>query len=356
MRIVNLTLIALGVLSIFVAAARSAQPDATFQAKDLPSLDLGNVGDFWKDEPATQKASPGGNFPGEAYLGSLEYTRGSKGIRVTVYRSQEDAVKAMEERRLLVAAAILPGDATDWTQRDVRNTHPVTVPWDANTFGGLKWFWMAPSPGSVYVNCRNSIVEVERYQPPFDKNKELLRKTAAIVARRIAQKCGLTVELRFRKKTPAFAASESIVAEAWFVNRTDKPLVYRGGLGDAQAKHGCQVRLMAEGRKKAWSAMADAAPAFRNYNDIKVPAGGQTLVGQWDLGKLAYCEGRLAAAGKIPFADIGRPGQYRVCWWDGVFQLGTPLWSEPVDFEIVQTARPSTAKPPATPGGKGGRG
>jgi len=148
----------------------------------------------------------------------------------------------------------------------------------------------------------------------------------------------ISVELGFRKKPPVFAVNESIVVEARFVNRTDKPQVYRGGLGDKNIKHSCQIKLMAEGGK-VWSARAVAATTFVNYKDIEVPAHGQTLIGEWDLSKLVYSEGsRWSAGGKIPFADIARPGQYRVRWWDGVFQVGTPVRSEPVDFEIASLA------------------
>jgi hypothetical protein len=361
MRIVNLVVIAFGVLPIFVAAARSAQPDSAFQASDLPSLDLANVGDFWKDDTSiVREDSPGGNFSREkAYLRSLGYRGKNKGVQVTVFRSEEDAVKAMEALRGDVASVILPGDATAWNQHDVRfaHAHAVTVPWDASSFGGLKWwFTFRAIPNEIYVNCRNTIVRVHCYQPPFDESKALLKKTAAVVAHRVAEKCGITVELRFRKKTPAFAVNKSILVEAWFVNRTDKPQVYRGGLELTQAKAGCQITLMAEGRKKAWSAPADAAPAFYNHNDIEVPARGQTLIGEWDLSKLVYTEGSPWRSGtkyEIPFADIARPGQYRVCWWDGVFQLGTPLRSEPVDFEIVQATKPSTANPPQNSRGQG---
>jgi hypothetical protein len=340
MRIVNLAVIAFGVLSIFVAAARSEQQDSAFQASDLPSLDLANVGDFWKDdESIVREDGTGGSFSREkAYLGSLGYRGKNKGVQVAVFSSEEDAVKAMEALRADVASVILPGNATAWNQHDLRFAHAMTVPWDANRLGELKWwFTFRAVPNAVYVNCRNAIVTVHCYQPPFDQSKALLKKTAAIVAHRVAEKCGIIVELRFRKKTPTFAANESIVVEAWFVNRTDTPHVYRGGLELTQAVYGCQIMLMDEGRKKAWSAAAEAAPAFYNDNDIAVPAHGQTLVGEWDLGNLVYSEGSLARSGaRIPFADIARPGRYRACWWDGVSQLGTPLQSEPVDFEIVQ--------------------
>jgi len=144
----------------------------------------------------------------------------------------------------------------------------------------------------------------------------------------------ISVELGFRKKPPVFAVNESIVVEARFVNRADKPQVYRGGLGDKNIKHSCQIKLMAEGGK-AWSARAAAAAPFANYKDIEVPPRGQTVIGEWDLSKLLYSEGsRWSAGGKIPFADIARPGKYRVRWWDGVFQLGTPLRSESADFAI----------------------
>ena len=151
----------------------------------------------------------------------------------------------------------------------------------------------------------------------------------------------LSVELVIRKNTPAFAAGESIVVEARFVNRTDKPQVYRGGLGEKNIKHPCQVTMTGEGGK-AWSAWAAAAAPLANYNDIIVPAGGQTVIGEWDLSTFVYTEGRTSSAGgKIPFADIARPGRYRVSWWDGVFQAGLPLRSKPVEFEIAPAAKPT---------------
>ncbi|MEI8373806.1 MAG: HEAT repeat domain-containing protein [Planctomycetota bacterium] len=150
----------------------------------------------------------------------------------------------------------------------------------------------------------------------------------------------ISVELGFRKKPPTFAVNESIVVEARFVNRTNNPQIYRGGLGDKNIKSSCQIKLMAEGGK-AWSAEAVAAPPCANHKDIEVPAHGQTLIGQWDLSKLVYSEGSgWRAGGKIPFAEIARPSQYRIRWWDGVFQAGTPLRSDPVDFQIAPGLKP----------------
>jgi hypothetical protein len=161
-----------------------------------------------------------------------------------------------------------------------------------------------------------------------------------------ADERGIIAELCFRKKPCVFAVNESIVVGARFVNRTDKPQVYRGGLGARTIKWCCQIKLTAEDGR-AWSAEAAAAAPFVNYKDIAVPAHGQVLVGEWDLRKLVYSEGsRLIGGGQIPFADIARPGRYRIRWWDGVFQAGTPLWSAPVDFEIARPAKPSTAQLP----------
>jgi hypothetical protein len=148
----------------------------------------------------------------------------------------------------------------------------------------------------------------------------------------------LSVELAFRKNPAVFGAKESLVVEARLVNSTDKKQVYRGGLGDKNIKSSCQLKLTAEGGK-SWAARAEATAAYQNYKDIEVPAGGKTLIGAWDLSTLVYSEGaRWSAGGRIPFTTIARPGRYRVRWWDGVFQAGAPLRSEPVDFEIAEAA------------------
>ena len=120
------------------------QPNAVFRTNDLAGLDLGNVGDFWKDDkPGVREDRSAANFQREpTYLGGLRYAGKNKRIDVTVFQSEEYAVKAMEALRADVASVIEPG-AT-------------------NHFIGLKWWFTSGIPNGVFVICRNTVVQALR--------------------------------------------------------------------------------------------------------------------------------------------------------------------------------------------------
>ena len=122
---------------------------------------------------------------------------------------------------------------------------------------------------------------------------------------------------------------------AWFVNDSEEPHTYKGGLGMRNSRHSCALTLAgADGRMFA----ADAQPiaGLLNYKDIVVPSRETVSIGQWDLTQLRYSEGTLVrGAGQLAFDELP-PGTYQLHWWDGVFQLGAALRSVPVTVKVVQ--------------------
>jgi hypothetical protein len=126
----------------------------------------------------------------------------------------------------------------------------------------------------------------------------------------------------------------------WLVNNTKEPQAYKGGLGMRTSRHGCTLMLKSAAGK-TWSADAPPRPELQHYKDIVVPPGEKVLIGRWDLAALRYSEGNLVrGAGQLAFADLPLPAKYQVQWWDGVFQLGNPLRSAPI--EIVVGAQETT--------------
>jgi hypothetical protein len=91
-----------------------------------------------------------------------------------------------------------------------------------------------------------------------------------------------------------------------------------------------------DGDGKQWSANAAPVKELMNYDDIVVPAGETVLIGRWDLTTLRYSEGGLVrGAGQLTFQAL-RPGKYQLQWWDGVFQIGTPLRSSCIEVSVLR--------------------
>ena len=145
----------------------AGQPIDTFQTNDLAGLDLANIGDFWKDDqPQVRGDRSAANFQRDtSYVGGLRYLGKNKRVEVAVFRSDGDAVKAMEELRADVASVIEPGET--------------------DRFNGLKWWFTSGIPNGVFVVCRNTVVTVACYQPPYAESKSMLQATAATIADRI---------------------------------------------------------------------------------------------------------------------------------------------------------------------------
>jgi len=125
----------------------AALADSAFQTNDLASLNLSTVGEFWNDDkPEANQNHSSANFQRDpAYLGGSTFRGKNKAIAVAVFRSEAEAVKAMEALRADVASVIQPGG----------------------------------------TNYQNTIVTVSCYQPSFAESGALLQKTAASVIDRI---------------------------------------------------------------------------------------------------------------------------------------------------------------------------
>lgn len=144
----------------------SAPASVDFRMNDLPALDLSNVGNFWKDELQIREDSSRVRFRRETtYLGGLGYAGKNKHTGVGVFQSEAAAVQAMEAMRKDVASVIEPG-ATD-------------------EFGGRRWWFTSGLPNGIYVVCRNTIVMVHCYQPPYQRTEGMLQEAASTVVARI---------------------------------------------------------------------------------------------------------------------------------------------------------------------------
>lgn len=142
----------------------AALADSAFQTNDLASLNLGSVGEFWNDDKPEAHQDHGNFQRDPAYLGGSTLRGKNKAIAVAVFRSEAEAVKAMEALRADVASVIQPGGT--------------------NEFSG-KWWFTSGIPNAVFVNYQNTIVTVSCYQSSFAESGALLQKTAASVIDRI---------------------------------------------------------------------------------------------------------------------------------------------------------------------------
>ena len=143
------------------------QPRDIFRTNDLVALDLVNIGAFWdSDTPEIRIHRSNANFQREAtFVGGLKYADKNKHIDVAVFKSEIDAVNAMEALRASVASVIVPGDSV--------------------TFNGLKWWHTSGIPNGVFVAYQNTVITVACYQPPYDESKGLLQETAITIVDRI---------------------------------------------------------------------------------------------------------------------------------------------------------------------------
>jgi|GEM_PF-7052870 len=143
----------------------AALADSVFQTNDLASLNLGNVGEFWNNDKPEAHQDLGNFQRAPAFLGGSSFRGKNKAITVVVFRSEAEAVKAMEALRADVASVIQQGET--------------------NEFSGRKWWFTSGIPNAVFVNHQNTIVTVSCYQPSLAESGALLRKTAASIIDRI---------------------------------------------------------------------------------------------------------------------------------------------------------------------------
>lgn len=143
------------------------QKERFFDPKDLSRLSLEEMNHFWEGDRikhiSTINDAIFGSHPG--FLGGIEYRGDTRGISVSVFKSQAMAIEAMELLRKNVAAVIEPGNPPD-------------------LFPGPWWF-TDNIPNAVFVNQWNTIVDVFIYHPDYKAVENLLLETAKEIAGRV---------------------------------------------------------------------------------------------------------------------------------------------------------------------------
>ncbi|MBC8183120.1 hypothetical protein H8E88_18610 [candidate division KSB1 bacterium] len=141
--------------------------ESIFDSQKLPQLYLQDVGSFWDDDSIKHISDYMGAYfvDHSGFLDGVGYYGDKNIIVVSVFKSQADAIQAMELRRNNVAAII-----------DEGGKHEL--------INGKWWFAKGPS-NAIFVNQLNTIMEVAYYYPAYDELEEILIETAVEIARRI---------------------------------------------------------------------------------------------------------------------------------------------------------------------------
>ena len=138
-----------------------------FNPANLSQLYLQDVGSFWDDDSIKYISDYMGAFfeDHSGFIDGVDY-RGDKNIiAVSVFKSQADAIEAMELRRNNVAAIIDEGGKHELIKG--------------------KW-WFARNPyNAVFVNQLNTIIQVAYYYPAYNELNSILIETAVEIAKRI---------------------------------------------------------------------------------------------------------------------------------------------------------------------------
>jgi hypothetical protein len=165
-----------------------------FQPDRLSILSLDNICDFWKDDTIKSVEHPlhgiWSSNPG--FLDGYRYfSNKGKILAVSVFKTQEIAIDAMEERIKNVSAIIFPGDSYgDWdkeTYEAFRDQY-----WSADTQKRLKdrWWWSIYIFGNaqrgIYLNKWNTIIEAGNLNDDLSDSSRILLEDAAIkIANRV---------------------------------------------------------------------------------------------------------------------------------------------------------------------------
>lgn len=138
-----------------------------FDSQKLPQLYLQDVGNFWDDDSIKHISDYTGAFfeDHSGFIDGVGYYGNKNIIVVCVFKSQADAIQAMELRRNNVAAIIDEGGKHELIKG--------------------KW-WFARNPyNAVFVNQLNTIIEVAYYYLAYDELDSILIETAVEIAKRI---------------------------------------------------------------------------------------------------------------------------------------------------------------------------
>ena len=165
-----------------------------FHPKNLSKLALDHVGNFWVNDSIKNVSDyVTANFDLHPnHLSSIRYS-GKTGnvLEVSVFKSQEIAIEAIEERIPEVAALIFPGDSYgDW-DKDIYEWY-IDQFWSKDTQKRIKdkWWWGIYGFGVqqryIFVNKWNTIIGAVNYQDDLSDSARLHIEDAAIeIAKRV---------------------------------------------------------------------------------------------------------------------------------------------------------------------------
>lgn len=137
-----------------------------FAPLDIESLELENINGFWDGDSAKSISdeSRGLFIHYDGFLGGKSFRGEAKGIRVTVFKTQSDAIKAMENRIADVSCLILSGRSGKISNQ---------------------WWYSDCIPKMVFLNEKNTIIEVYIYKEEFQEIENVLIDTAIEIQNRV---------------------------------------------------------------------------------------------------------------------------------------------------------------------------
>ena len=167
----------------------------------------------------------------------------------------------------------------------------------------------------------------------------LLIQAAGMAANNSREESGQRpgVVLEFEKET--YRKGDSIILTLWLENKSNAPRSTRSGFALTPAKFSIKFEVTFPDGTVWTTCMGEADPEknFMVNEPIRVGPNSRIKLGVFDLGSMHLIPGDKASldpSGYKEFWKIAGRGAYSVCWWDGVFQLGKPLYSNDVRFKI----------------------
>ena len=135
-----------------------------------------------------------------------------------------------------------------------------------------------------------------------------------------------------------------IAVELMLENTSDSEQRLRTGFGQTTATSQPMFEVVfPDGRKfVSYGDQALPSPQFVNYDPIVVGPHKTQMLGRWDIASMTFIELAHQSGsplGYCPFWGLAKPGVYSVRWWDGVFQIWEPLYSNSVRFEVAIAKR-----------------
>ena len=165
-------LIFLTLLVLFPGCDKNNITDSTavkyFDSRNLNQLNIANIDNFWSEGLDIDTSYyMGANFENHpAFIEGIRLFSGNgKAIWVSVFKTQKDAINAMELRIKDVACVINNGDQDEFENR---------------------WWYSDCMDYFIFVNQYNTIIEIDfSSNAPFDLIKGILLDTAETVVERI---------------------------------------------------------------------------------------------------------------------------------------------------------------------------